>query len=61
MQNQEDDLITGHQPYVVEDSYAMVHRNEVAVKKEGNVSDHLVLCAFISLSLMSSYSVDRFP
>ena len=29
--------------YVVEDSYAMVHRNEVAVKKEGNVSDHLVL------------------
>ena len=43
MQNQEDDLITGHQPYVVEDSYAMMHRNEVAVKKEGNVSDHLVL------------------
>lgn len=43
MQNQEDDLITGHQPYVVEDSYAMVHRNFVAVKKEGNVSDHLVL------------------
>ena len=43
MQNQEDNLITGHQPYVVEDSYAMVRRSEVAVKKEGNVSNHLVL------------------
>ena len=39
MQNQDNNLMIGHKPYVVDDNYAMVHRNEnVAVKKEGNVS-----------------------
>ena len=44
-------VIVGHQPYLVEDSYTtVVHHDEVAVKKEGKQETRHPLCFAIHSS-----------
>ena len=56
-------VIVGHQPYLVEDSYTtVVHHDEVAVKKEGKQERLVILCAlqaFMLAHVLLIFSFDR--